>query len=106
MSHAVAEVYDARGERAGVDEVEGRALFSTREERVAAADKDRVDAQPVLVDEIDRGGLDGEGCATNAYVALSWPSAPRLDLLGQSPVSQLVAVQDRRQGGGEDDLRQ
>src|SRR4051794_18852052 len=104
--YAVVEMHDSRRERAVVDVLEVAVLLSTREERGSAADEHWVDAEPVLVDETERGRLGSERGAADADVARPRLRPPPRHLLGQTAGRQFVAMLDGCQGRGEDDLRQ
>src|SRR3954454_5711651 len=65
---AVSQVHDARAERARLEQFHVDTVIS-REERDAAADRDRIDEQPVLVDQIQTGRLGSELGASYRYVS-------------------------------------
>src|SRR5262245_25700253 len=69
--HPVPEVGDARAERPVLDELQIHPALVLREERHAAADQHRVDPGPVLVDQIQRGGLGCERRAADRDAALA-----------------------------------
>src|SRR5262245_4399345 len=68
---AVAEVDEPRVERAGPDEFEVRPAFVPGEVWDATADEDRVDDEPILVDQIGRGRFGGQRRAADRDLALS-----------------------------------
>src|SRR5690242_18867110 len=59
VHHAVAQVDDLRGQGPALEQLQSRVPLGLGEERRAAADQLREDPDPVLIDEVERGGLGG-----------------------------------------------
>src|SRR6059036_65262 len=102
--HAVAEVDDARAERAGLDEFEIHPALALGKERDATANQHRVDHGPVLVDQTQRGRLGGERGAADGDVPLPRLGSQPLDLLHQAAGGEAGIALHRRQRGGEHHL--
>src|SRR4051795_44531 len=82
--NAVAEVDDLRGEGARLDELEIHPLLGLREVGDAAAHENRVDPDPVFVDQTQGGHLGGESRSADRDVAFPRLGSQPLDFLGEA----------------------
>src|SRR5712691_2330382 len=101
----VAKVDDARAERPCLEQLEVDLLRKGREVSGAAAQHDRADEQPVLVDEVQLDQRGGEARAAGGHHVLPRPFLEPGDLAGNIVRGQPGVARDLRQCRGEHDLR-
>src|SRR4029453_4506079 len=101
----VSQIDDAPAERAGLDELQVDPLIEGREEGPAAAQDDRVDEGPELIDQAELHQARGEPCAADAEILARLLLQP-CDLLGRAVPDQASIAHYRLERPREHDLRQ
>src|ERR687888_2466939 len=101
----VSQIDDAPAERACLDELQVDLLIEGREEGRAAAQDDRVDEGPELVDQAEFHQAGGEPCAADGEI-LARPLLQPCDLLAWAVPDQASIAHYRLERPREHDLRQ